>query len=116
MNHYDYDGHIKMINALYKSRRDLMMKIVSEDFPKEATYEKPTGGLFLWVSLPDGKDSRELLKLALEENVAFVPGASFYPKNAKINEMRINFSNMSEEKIIEGITTLGKIMKKFINE
>ena len=116
MDHYDYDGHIKKITSLYRSRRDLMMKLAKEHFPKEVTYDYPTGGLFLWASLPEGKDSRELLALALEENVAFVPGASFYPKNAKINEMRINFSNMSEEKMIKGIAILGKIMTKYINK
>ena len=116
MDHCDYDGHIKMIKNLYKSRRDLMMKIVDETFPKEVKYEVPTGGLFLWVCLPEGKDSRELLTLALKENVAFVPGASFYPHNAKANEMRINFSNMSEDKIIKGITILGDITTKFLSK
>ncbi len=114
MNHCDYDGHIKKIVSLYKSRRDLMMQTIAEHFPDTVSYEVPEGGLFLWLSLPEGKNSRELLLLALKEKVAFVPGGSFYPENAKNNEMRINFSNMSEETIIKGMTILGRITTEYL--
>jgi DNA-binding transcriptional MocR family regulator len=114
MNHCDYDGHIKKIVALYKSRRDTMMKAIADYFPDSVFYEVPEGGLFLWLSLPEGKNSRELLLLALKEKVAFVPGGSFYPENAKNNEMRINFSNMSDETIIKGMSILGRITTDYL--
>jgi 2-aminoadipate transaminase len=116
MKHYDYDGHIKKITGLYKTRRDLMMEIVAREFPKTVEYEIPQGGLFLWLSLPKDKDSRELLRRALLEKVAFVPGGSFYPDNAKNNEMRVNFSNMPEDKILKGMTILGRITTEYLNE
>ncbi len=114
MQHYDYDAHIRKITLLYKSRRDLMMEIVRKEFPDTVEFDVPEGGLFLWLSLPAGKDARELLALALKENVAFVPGGSFYPDNAKNNEMRVNFSNMTEEKIVKGMTILGRITTEFL--
>ncbi len=114
LKHYDYDGHIKKIVSLYKTRRDLMMRVIDEYFPKSVTYDIPEGGLFIWLVLPEGKNSRELLQLALKEKVAFVPGGSFYPENAKNNEMRINFSNMSEETIIKGMRILGRITTEYL--
>ena len=114
LSHYDYDGHIKRIVSLYKSRRDLMMQMIAEHFPDSVSYEVPEGGLFIWLSLPEDKNSRELLLLALKEKVAFVPGGSFYPENAKNNELRINFSNMSEETIIKGMTILGRITTEYL--
>lgn len=114
LEHYDLDAHIKKITSMYKKRRDLMMEVMEREFPKEIHYNKPMGGLFLWVTLPEGKDSGELLRIALKEKVAFVPGGSFYPGEAKNNEMRINFSNMSDEQIIEGITRLGRIAREYL--
>ena len=114
LDHYDLDAHIKEITKMYQARRDLMMEVIEREFPVGVTYNKPMGGLFLWLALPEGNDSRELLKLALKEKVSFVPGGSFYPGNAKENEMRINFSNMTEEEIVEGMTRLGRIAKSFL--
>jgi 2-aminoadipate transaminase len=114
--HYDLDEHIRKNLLLYKKRRDLMLDVISSTFPKEISYNKPMGGLFIWLALPEGKDSRELLRRALAEKVAFVPGGSFYPGAVKNNEMRINFSNMSEEDIVTGITRLGKLAKEYLAE
>lgn len=116
LDHYDLDAHVSKIIALYKERRDLMMEVVAREFPKEVKYNKPMGGLFLWMTLPEGKDTRELLLRALAEGVAFVPGGSFYPGAVKNNEMRINFSNMTEEEIVEGMTRLGRITRDYLLE
>jgi len=116
MKHYDYDAHIRKITSLYKARRDLMVEMVRKEFPETVEFDVPDGGLFLWLALPDGKDARELLARALKQKVAFVPGGSFYPDNAKNNEMRVNFSNMCEDKIVRGITALGRIATEYINE
>ena len=79
-------------------------------------YLLPKGGLFIWVTLPEGKDTRELLKRALEKNVAFIPGSGFYPSYRKYNEMRLNFSNLQDEDIVTGIEILGETMKKYLKE
>lgn len=108
---YDIDAHIKKIIDLYRVRRDLMMKTIEEEFPKEASATYPEGGLFTWVVLPEYMNARELALKALEQNVAYVPGGSFFPNGGNENTFRLNYSNMNEEKIVEGIKRLGKVLK-----
>lgn len=108
---YDLDDHINKIIDLYRERRDLMMKTIEEEFPKEASYTYPEGGLFTWVVLPEYMNARELAVKALEQNVAYVPGGSFYPNGGNENTFRLNYSNMDNERIVEGIKRLGKVLK-----
>lgn len=114
LNLYDFDAHIDSIKAVYKKRRDLMMATIKESFPNEAEYEIPSGGLFAWVKLPKHVDTRAVLQKAVENKVAFVPGGSFFPNGGQENYMRLNFSNMPEDKIVEGIKRLGNILKEVI--
>lgn len=116
LQHNDLDAHIEKISSLYKERRNQMMEVINREFPKEVSYVVPKGGLFIWLELPDNKDSRELLRRAMIEKVAFIPGGSFYPSAAKNNELRINFSNMSHEEIIKGMTILGRLTKEYLLE
>ena len=116
LQHNDLDAHIKWITGLYKERRDCMMEVIDREFPKEAHYVVPRGGLFIWLELPENKDSKELLKRALAEKVAFIPGRSFYPSGMKNNEMRLNFSNLSKEDIVKGMTILGRLTKEYLAE
>ena len=111
LEEYNIDGHIQNIIKLYRVRRDLMMKTIEEEFPKEAVYTYPEGGLFTWVTLPDYMNARELAVKALEQNVAYVPGGSFYANGGNENTFRLNYSNMNEEKIVEGIKRLGQVLK-----
>lgn len=108
---YDINDHIQKIIDLYKVRRDLMLKTMEEEFPKEVTFTYPEGGLFTWVVLPEYMNARELAVEALKENVAYVPGGSFYPNGGNENTFRLNYSNMDEERIVEGIKKLGKVIK-----
>lgn len=110
----DLDEHIGKINKVYKERRDLMIRTIDEEFPKEARYYYPEGGMFVWVELPSHVNTRELLKKAIERKVAFVPGGSFYPGNDCESSLRLNFSTMTNEKIVEGIKTLGQLLKESI--
>jgi len=87
-----------------------MVKMIKEEFPPEAKYSIPEGGLFIWVELPEHVNGRTLLEKAQEQKVAFVPGGSFYPNRDRENSMRLNFSNMPEEKIIEGMKRLAKLL------
>lgn len=114
--HNDLDAHIRWIAGLYKERRDHMMKMIDREFPKEAHYAVPRGGLFIWLELPENKDTRELLRRAMAEKVAFIPGGSFYPSGVKNNELRLNFSNMSLEEIEKGMTILGRLTKEYLAE
>jgi len=109
------DEHIKLIRRVYGERRDVMLEALEKNFPPEVTWTRPLGGLFLWVSLPQGMDCHQVFEAALKENVAFVPGDSFYAGNGYADEgrrhFRLNFSNAPPEQIREGIRRLSVAIK-----
>jgi len=111
---YDIDAHIETIRKVYKHRRDLAIQTMEATFPKEVVFTRPQGGLFAWAELPEHLDTRVLLEKALEQKVAIVPGDAFFPNACKKNMFRINFSNMTEERIVEGITRLGNVLHTFL--
>lgn len=108
------DEHVKVIRATYKERRDVMIEMMEEMFPAGVTWRKPKGGMFLWSILPEGMDSAEVLKRAIEKKVAFVPGEAFHPIGGGKNTLRLNFSYSSPETIREGISRLGITLKEEI--
>jgi 2-aminoadipate transaminase len=106
-------AHVKRIRKIYRERRDTMLRAMEEHFPPGVTWTRPQGGLFLWARLPDGVDTEELLKAAVEEKVAFVPGRAFYPGgDGGRCCMRLNFSYCEPEIIEEGINRLGRAIKR----
>jgi len=100
------DEHVKLIRKVYTERRDAMLAALADFFPPEVSWTHPQGGLFLWVTMPPGIDSRKLLDSALRQNVAFVPGETFFPAGDSGSHMRLNFSNAQPEQIREGIRRL----------
>jgi 2-aminoadipate transaminase len=110
------DEHVKVIRSIYKERRDVMIEMMEELFPPGVSWRKPQGGMFLWGILPEGMDSAEVLKRAVERKVAFVPGTAFHPRGGGENTMRLNFSYSSPETIREGVTRLGITLKELIKE
>lgn len=112
LNMYDLDVHVEKIKDIYRKRRDLMINTMRETFPPEAKFTYPEGGLFTWVELPAHINARELMVKALEKNVAFVPGGSFFPNGGRENTFRLNYSNMPEDKIVEGIKRLGEVLRE----
>ncbi len=110
------DKHVKLIRQIYSERRDVMLQSLEESFPPEVTWTHPHGGLFLWVTLPAGLDMETLFKSALEQNVAFVPGDSFYANDGRegSRHMRLNFSNAAPEQIREGIRRLAAAVKSHL--
>lgn len=112
---YDIEKHIEKLIEVYRRRRDLMISTMEKEFPAEVKFTRPQGGLFVWAIFPEQLDAADVLKKALEEEkVAFVPGQSFFPNEQFKNHARINYSNMPEDKIVEGITRLGKVLKSMI--
>ena len=91
-----------------------MLKTIEETFPKGVSYTHPEGGLFLWVTLPEGVDAAEVFKKALEKKVAFVVGEPFYPNGGNANHLRLNYSSMPEDKIVEGIKRLGEVLTEVL--
>ncbi|HET7441779.1 MAG TPA: PLP-dependent aminotransferase family protein [Terriglobales bacterium] len=111
------DEHVKVIRKVYGERRDVMLAALKEFFPQEVTWTHPKGGLFLWVTLPEGMDSQSLFEAALKENVAFVPGDSFYANGEEgRRHFRLNFSNAQPEQILEGIRRLSLALKHQLQE
>ncbi|MHB8807628.1 MAG: aminotransferase-like domain-containing protein [Anaerolineaceae bacterium] len=106
--------HVKYIRKIYKERRDVMLDTLEEHMPEGVKWTHPQGGLFLWITLPEFIDSRDLLAEALKFKVAFVPGSSFYPDGGHSNTMRLNFSYANTDLINEGIGRLAKAVKQFI--
>src|SRR5215469_17006770 len=107
------DQLVKLIRQVYRERRDAMLHALQEYFPYEVIWTRPKGGLFLWVTMPQGTDSDALLRSALAENVAFVPGDCFYANNGHVGgrHMRLNFSHSQPEQIHEGIRRLSVAIK-----
>lgn len=111
---YDIEAHIEKIKAVYKKRKDLMIKTMEEEFPEGVTWTNPQGGLFTWVVLPEHLNAREIAVKALEKNVAYVPGGAFFPNGGHENTFRMNYSNMPEDKIVEGIKRLGEVLREVV--
>jgi 2-aminoadipate transaminase len=110
------DQHVKLIRRVYSERRDVMFDALKQYFPPETSWTRPLGGLFLWVTLPEGIDAQKLFDAALRENVAFVPGDSFYTGDGHHDDgrrhLRLNFSSAAPEQIREGVRRLSVAVKQ----
>ena len=97
--------------AIYRQRRDAMLDALAEFFPREAEWTQPSGGLFIWATLPEFIDTGDLLAKALrEERVAFVPGSAAYVDSRGGSSMRLNFSGADVNDIVEGVRRIGKVV------
>lgn len=114
LEEYDIDKHINKMADVYRKRRDLMLKTMEEEFPKEVKYTHPSGGLFIWVILPKHINAIDLAGKALKKKVAFIPGEAFYPNGGHVNTLRMNYSTMTDEKIVEGVKRLGQVLREEI--
>ncbi|MCF7889935.1 PLP-dependent aminotransferase family protein [Candidatus Bipolaricaulota bacterium] len=106
--------HLKELRKYYRENRDAMIEEMNRSFPKDEgiSWTEPNGGLFIWVTLPEGMDSESVFEKGLENNVAFVPGHHFYVNGGGQNTMRLSYSLLNPEKIREGINRLGKVLEK----
>lgn len=109
---YGLDEHIAGINELYGKNCKKMLECMDKSFPKSVKYTRPEGGLFLWVTLPEGTDMAEFNKRAIAEKVAVVPGTTFLPElDRPTYSFRMNYSMPTEEQIEKGVESLAKAMK-----
>jgi 2-aminoadipate transaminase len=106
-----FDENLKKTIALYRGKRDLMLECLDKYMPEGVTWTKPDGGLFMLVTLPEGYDARDLFDLAIKENVAFIIGEVFFCDGGGQNTLRLNFSYVSDEKMIEGVKRLARATK-----
>jgi 2-aminoadipate transaminase len=103
-------GHTERLRAALRVRRDAMLGALERHFPPGVQWTRPEGGLFLWVTLPPTIDAADLLAEALEHQVAFVPGQSFYADGSGQHTLRLNYSYPTPEQIETAIERLGKIL------
>ena len=108
------DKHIPTIRELYGNQCQVMLDAMAEHFPKSVSWTKPEGGMFIWVTLPKHIDSMKLLEQALEQHVAFVPGAPFYANAPESNTLRLSFVTVPPERIREGVAKLGKLLAALV--
>lgn len=95
----------------YRPKWETMLKALEKYMPKEASWSKPTGGMFLWITLPEHLDSKEIFKTAVDRNVAYVIGRPFHCDNTGSHAMRLNYSFPSVDQIEEGIKQLAEAIK-----
>jgi 2-aminoadipate transaminase len=106
----DWRPYVASLRDLYRHRRDVILAALAEQLPRQARWTQPHGGLFIWVTLPDYIDTTNLLARALEEDVAFVPGAAAFVDGRGRNSMRLNFSSSSDDELREGVRRIGAIV------
>jgi 2-aminoadipate transaminase len=106
---FDSDGHIELIRRSYGERFSVMNATLRETMPQGFTWTHPEGGMFLWVTCPEGVNTNELMRDALARKVLFVPGQDFFSNEPGLRYMRLNFSNASLEQIRVGIRRLAEV-------
>lgn len=109
---FGFDATIVRLRGLYRERRDAMLQALASELPPGLLWTRPEGGLFVWLELPAGLDAADLLRVCIEEDVAFVPGGSFFPNGGHDNTARLNFSAMPPERIAEGVRRLGRALRR----
>ena len=105
------DANLRKSIALYKGKRDLLLSLLQTYMPEGVKWTRPEGGLFLFLTLPEGFDAVKFYDKALEAGVAYVAGEFFYPDRRGKNTMRLNFSFMSPERMTEGLKLLADLLR-----
>jgi DNA-binding transcriptional MocR family regulator len=106
-----FDAQVAKVRAAYSQRRNSMLAALEKYMPAGTSWTKPEGGMFVWVTLPEGMDGAKLLAKSLESaKVAFVPGQAFFADGSGANTFRVSFSCANEQMIEEGISRLGRLI------
>ena len=109
------DLHILKINEMYEPKRDQMISAIEQYFPEGYTCNKPHGGMFAWVTLPEGIDTETMFLDAIKHKVAYVHGKAFHVDGGGERSMRLNFSYSSNDQIEEGIKRLSAVIQERLN-
>lgn len=112
--HEPWRDQIASFCALYKERRDAMLETLDAHFPASATWTKPQGGFYVWVTLPPEIDTKLLVPRAIAAKVAYVPGTAFYADGFGSWQMRLSYCHPTPERIRQGVAALGNVIKEEI--
>jgi 2-aminoadipate transaminase len=105
---------IQKARVVYREKRDIMVESLEKYMPEGSHWFKPRGGLFAFIYLPEGVDTSDMLPMAIERGVAYVPGRSFFSDGSGVNAMRINFSYLPPDKLREGIRLIAETAKDYM--
>lgn len=111
--HFDIYGHIDLIRTQYEIRMHQMIDLLKAQNWEGVNWLEPKGGMFIWVEMPQHIDTAELMKFAVEEGVAFVPGVSFYADEPQTNSMRLNFTHTDSEEMKTAFDRLNRAIERF---
>lgn len=106
---------IKKIKKLYKRKREIALEALEKYMPEGIEWTKPKGGMFIWLTAPQGIDTEETFEEARKNKVAYVPGPPFFAKNPERNTLRLNYTYLEDEKIAEGVKRIAKTLKKYMD-
>ncbi|MDH7556711.1 MAG: PLP-dependent aminotransferase family protein [Candidatus Methanosuratincola sp.] len=106
-------GYIERLKPAYRKKREAMLQALAENMPDGAEWTRPTGGMFIWATLPPDYDTAQMLPQAVSNGVAYVPGGSFHPSGKGKNTLRINYSYPTMEQIWEGARRLGNTIRSY---
>ena len=112
LDRYDLAAHIATLRSAYAAKKEVMLDAIRQHFPQEIRATDPQGGLFTWLTFPEGFDATDFMRhVALPQaRVAYVPGATFFPLTPRANHARLNFSSPSADAIRTGIAALGRAL------
>ena len=109
---YDWRGQIKQFREMYRERRDAMLGALEDLMPEGTTWTVPTGGFYVWLTLPPGLDAKAMLPRAVTERVAYVPGTAFYADGFGSSSMRLSYCYPTPERIREGVRRLAGVIEQ----
>lgn len=114
LDQHDIDAHIATIRETYRRKKNLMLDCIRRSFPQDIKFTDPEGGMFTWLTFPEGFDATAFMQdFALPDaKVAYVPGATFFPVREEPNHARVSYPGQTDEKIVEGMTRLGALLKR----
>ena len=109
-------GHIARLRVAYRSQRDAMLAALCDEMPPGTTWTEPRGGMFVWVTLPDGLSADALLAATLPRGVAFAPGRSFYPVDPPPGTLRLNFTLNEADAIRRGVRVIAEEVRRLLEK
>ncbi len=111
-----FDRHVTELRQIYGRRRDLMLEALGKYMPEGVEWSTPTGGFFIWVTLPESLNTGPMLAQAREMGIEFLPGAACFFDGTGQNKIRLSFSFAHDDVIDEGIRRLGELVSSELQE
>jgi DNA-binding transcriptional MocR family regulator len=111
LTQHDWKGQVKTYQEVYRERRDAMLAALAQHLPAGCTWTRPAGGFYVWLTVPEGLDTKAMLPRAVTQRVAYVPGTAFYADGLGSRQMRLSFCYPTSERIVEGVRRLAAVLE-----